>query len=80
MATPTVAQDGDGVGLDSLKGDAQKHAEDAKNHAISFLHRSSYFLYEMPLRNSSKLECTFCHLSINQKISDNWITASGQKI
>ena len=42
METPTVAQDGDGVGLDSLKGDAQKHAEDAKNHAISFLHCSRY--------------------------------------
>ena len=37
MVTPTVAQDGDGVGLDLSKEDVQKLAEDAKNHDVSFL-------------------------------------------
>ena len=36
METPTVVQDGDGVGLDSLKEDVQKHADNAKNHDIFY--------------------------------------------
>ncbi len=54
METPTVAQDGDGVGLDSLKEDAQKHAEDAKNHEISVFYCSNYFFSKTPMRKSSK--------------------------
>jgi len=76
MVTPTVAQDGDGVGLDLSKEDVQKLAEDAKKSRCFIFYCSNYFLAQIPMRKSSKSACTFCHHSITKKVSDNSITAS----
>ena len=43
MVTPTVAQDGDGVGLDLSKEDVQKLAEDAKKSRCFIFYCSNSF-------------------------------------